>query len=176
MDKKIIQKAERKKDAADFWLVSLKRLQIMEWKKIFQNIVQRNYSEIKGMYLNVQTEKTYSMPEKMHTDPIFKTIKLLDLKGKENVGICIKISGQRKKHMRKTIRLASNFSTPTFHSWSSRAMLINTSRKLSHYQRTSQLVNMNIQKVENSLGHEITHRTWFPWALFEETGGRQTTW
>ena len=55
----------------------------MEWKKIFQNTVQRNYSEIKGMYLNVQTEKTYSMPEKIHADPIFRTIKLLDLKGKE---------------------------------------------------------------------------------------------
>ena len=36
----------------------------------------------------------------MHTDPIYRTIKLLDLKSKENVGIHIKISGQRKKHMR----------------------------------------------------------------------------
>lgn len=78
-------------------------------EKIFQNIVQGNYLEIKGMYLNVQTKKTYSMPEKMHTDPIYGTIKLLDLKGKENVGIHIKISGQRKKHMRKTIRLPSDF-------------------------------------------------------------------
>lgn len=49
------------------------------------------------------------MPEKMHTDPIYRTVKLLDLKGKENVGIHIKISGQRKKHMRKTIRFPSDF-------------------------------------------------------------------
>lgn len=67
-----------------------------EMKKIFQNIDQGNYLEIKGMYLNIQTKKTYSMPEKNAYRSNLQKIKLLDLKGKENVGIYIKISGQRK--------------------------------------------------------------------------------
>lgn len=32
-------------------------------EKIFQNIVQGNYLEIKGMYLNAQIKKTYFTPE-----------------------------------------------------------------------------------------------------------------
>lgn len=65
-------------------------------EKIFQGIIQGNYSEIKED-LNVQFERTYSMLGKIHVDPPTEqsiASYWIQKINKENLGIQIKISGQ----------------------------------------------------------------------------------